>query len=153
MHMTRIASLVSLLAVFALGCATGASTEPRPADVSRPEITFAQRGEILFGGGNEAPVQLLVQIRNTAKVPLVVREIEVSSPQTMYYSVGPSSMVYAETIPPGETRTLPLTARVYSETPDKVDEEPLSVRAFVLFDVEGKRFRETVMQRNISQVR
>ena len=146
-------AVLLLLAFAVIGCATADTTAERPPEVSRPEIIFAQQGDLIFGGGDEAPVHLLAQIRNTSKVPLVVREIQVDSPQQMYSTVQRTSRVYAETIPPGETRTLPFTALVSSSTPERANEEPLSIRAFVLFDVEGKRFRESVVQRNLRQVR
>lgn len=145
--MRRLLSLLPLL-LLAVGCASGPADEERPADIARPEILFAQRGEIMFGGTDTAPVRLDIQIRNAATVPLVVREIEVSSPEMITYGVQRSVRPYNETIPPGETRILEMIATAYTtSTQRRSYEEPLSIRAFVRFEANGKRFRELVRQR------
>ena len=151
--MRPLFSLLPLLLLCA-ACASGPADEARPADVARPEILFAQRGEIMFGGGETAPVRLDIQIRNTATVPLLVREVEVTSPEMITYGVQRSVRAYNETIPPGETRMLEMIATAYTTSTDRrAYDEPLSIRAFVRFEANGKRFRELVLQRVVGSSR
>lgn len=146
--------LAALLLLLPLGCATSAPEQERPAEIAKPGILVAQRGEIYFGGGEETPVQLEIQIHNRATVPLLVREIEVSSPQMMQYQIVRSARAYNETIPPGETRMLPLSARAVTfDTERRAYDEPLSILGFVRFEAGGRRFREIVRQRVVGGVR
>jgi len=144
--MRRLLSVLPLLLV-AAGCASAPPDQDRPADIARPEILFAQRGQILFGGGDTAPVKLDIQVRNRARVPLLVREVEVSSPQMITYGILRSVRAYNETIPPGETRTLEMIATAETSSTDRrAYDEPLSIRAMVRFEANGVRFREVVSQ-------
>ena len=149
----RLLSFLPLLLLLA-GCASAPKDEPRPADIARPEILFRQRGQILFGGGETAPVKLDIQVRNRANVPLLVREIEVSSPQMVTYGILRSVRAYNETVPAGETRMLEMIATAEtSDTERRAYDEPLSVRALVRFEANGKRFREVVTQHVIGHNR
>lgn len=154
--MRRLLSVLLLLLLALAGCASDpAANAARPAGIAEPQITFAQRGgEIYFGGGEEASVNFDVEITNRANVPLLVREVEVSSPEMMQYQITRSLRAYNETIPPGETRTLQLTARaVTSSTARRQYDEPLSLRGLVRFEAGGQRFLEIVRQRVVRHVR
>ena len=154
--MRRLLSVLLLLSLALVGCSSSPSaTAERPPEIAKPQITFAQRGgEIYFGGGEEASVQFDVEISNRANIPLLVREVEVSSPEMMQYQITRSVRAYNETIPPGETRTLQLTARaVTSSTARRQYDEPLSLRGLVRFEAGGKRFLEIVRQRLVRQTR
>ena len=154
--MRRLLSVLLLLLLAVAGCASDpAANSPRPTGIAEPQITFAQRGgEIYFGGGEEASVNFDVEITNRANVPLLVREVEVSSPEMMQYQITRSLRAYNETIPPGETRTLQLTARaVTSSTARRQYDEPLSLRGLVRFEAGGQRFLEIVRQRVVRNVR
>ena len=145
--------VASLLLLLTAGCASSAPDQERPADIAKPEILFAQRGELYFGGAEEAPVQLEIQIRNRAAVPLLVREIEVSSPDMLRYQLIRTSRRFNETIPPGETRTLQMSARALTPDTQRRDyDEPLSIRSFVRFEASGRTFREVVRQRIVSRL-
>jgi hypothetical protein len=127
-----------LLLFIAIGCATGGAT--RPAGMSRPEAQIRQTGSIFFGSGSEAPAFFEVDISNTGEQPLTVRRIRVESPGMAQWSLVPLNRVYRETIAPGGTKTLALTATAVTRSSRPV--EPLSVRVTIDFEAEGKSFRE-----------
>ena len=91
-------------------------------------------------------MSLDVQITNRAKVPLRVREVDITSPGMSQYTLRRALKYFNETIPPGETRTLGLVAEVIASRARLQQSEPLSVRAIIAFEAEGKSFREVVLQ-------
>src|SRR5688500_11454254 len=101
--------ILFLSAAFLLACGTASN---RPPDVPRPPIRVAQAGPIFFGSGTVAPMSLDVEITNRAKVPLRVREIDITSPGMSQYTLRGAVKHFNETIPPGETRVLGLVADV-----------------------------------------
>lgn len=149
MRRTLLAPLLLLL-LPAAGCATAPAAADRPADIARPEIVFAQQGSILFGSGTEAPVKIDMQVTNRANVPLIVREVDISSAgmAMIRYALQRTVRAFNETIAPGETRIVTIHAMAETADPNTpLGNEPLAVRAIVLFDAEGRRFKEIVQQR------
>jgi hypothetical protein len=136
--------LFAFALLFTLGC--GTSSGERPADIPRPDISVQQAGSIFFGSSTSAPVSIDVRVTNTATVPITVREVEISSPGMMQYSINRATKTFNETIPPGETRTVGLTATAVSRQARTTTQEPLSVRAIVRLEANGRGFREIVMQ-------
>lgn len=130
------------LLLFTLACASGAS---RPADVAAPTVVIQQANTIFFGSGTSAPVTLDVHIRNNAKVPIRLREVEIRSPGMSQYTLLRTSRLFAETIPAGETRSVSLVATAVREQTRFRTEEPLSVSANLRFEVNGKPFREVIL--------
>lgn len=122
-------------------CASGG----RPANLPGPGISVTQAAPIFFGSGTTAPMTLDVRITNRAQVPLRVREIEITSPGMGQYTLIPVTKQFNEVIPPGENRTVGLVATVVASRTRLQQTEPLAVRTIVLFEAEGKSFREVVL--------
>ncbi|HVG24405.1 MAG TPA: hypothetical protein VND45_09650 [Thermoanaerobaculia bacterium] len=138
--MRRIVLPLLLLLLAACGSTSGS----RPADVAKPSISINQAGPLYFASSNSATVSIDVGIRNNASVPLRVREIELRSPGMMQYQLVRRSKIFNETLAPGESRTLGVvtTATKYVSRPTA---EPLAIQAIVRFEVNGRGFREIVM--------
>jgi hypothetical protein len=138
----------SLLLLLAFGCGGGAS---RPANVAAPTIVIRQLNPIFFGSGSSAPVSLDVHVRNNANVPIRLREVEIRSPSMSQYTLLRTAKLFGETIPPGETRTVHLTATAVRNSSISRMEEPLQVSAFVRLEANGQQFREIILQQFIGE--
>lgn len=141
--MRRITIPLALLLLTAASCASGGG---RPDGVERPQIHIGVAGgTVFFGSGSSVPVTVEVEVTNRAKVPITLREVEVSSHAMVEWGLRSRRQLFNETIAPGETRTVTLftTAVSYARYPS----EPLSLRSFVDFEVNGKYFREIVFTR------
>lgn len=138
--------LIPILFVVAGACAGGgASGGGRPADVAQPAIRVEQVGSVFFGSTSTAPVNFEIAILNRANVPITIREIEISSPGMVQWTLRTRRQRYAETIPPGEARTLGFFTDAVTSTARP--SEPLNTRAFVFIEANGKYFREIVFTR------
>jgi hypothetical protein len=136
-----------LLLFLFVACGTGAT---RPASVPRPEISLRQAGHIFFGSGTTATATIEVDVKNTASVPLRVRDIEISSPGMVEYALVPTRRVFHQTIAPGETKTLTVLTTAVTQFARLTPSEPLSVRAIVTFDANGTVFRELVRDPHVA---
>ncbi|HYI13150.1 MAG TPA: hypothetical protein VEK57_29150 [Thermoanaerobaculia bacterium] len=135
----------ALLFLFTLGCASGTATGSgggRPANVPAPEIRVDPVGSVFFGSGSDAPLAFEISVTNRATVPIQLQEVELSTPGMVQWGIRPIRRVYNQTIAPGDTYTASLVATAITRQRDP--SEPLTVRAFVGFEAEGKRFRELV---------
>jgi hypothetical protein len=136
--------LLACALLFALGCA---SADQRPPDVTPPLIRLIQPGDIFFGNEASTATTIDVEIQNRATVPITVREVAVSSFAMTDYRLIPTTRRVAVVIPPGETRTVGVVATLEAVNARSVSLEPLSVRAVVRMEANGRSFREVVMQR------
>ena len=100
----------------------------------------------LFGSGDEAPVSINIQVTNNAAMPLRIREVEITSPGMMQYSVPRVSKLFNETVAPGETRVVGMVASAIARQARVDRYEPLSLRAVIRIEGGGKDFREIVFQ-------
>lgn len=134
---------ISMMFLFLLGCGSTANTS-RPATVAQPAIAIRPPTMIFFGSNTTAPAPIVVDIKNTASVPLRVREIEVSSPSMVQYGLQTTRERFSKLLEPGESHefTVFATAQTRVQSP----KEPLNVRAIVTFEAEGKTFREIVQE-------
>ena len=130
--------------LFATACSSSMAT--RPASIAKPTILVQQAGNIYFGSGDEAPVSVNIQVTNNAAVPLRIREVEITSPGMMQYSVPRVSKLFNETVAPGETRVVGMVASAIARQARVDRYEPLSLRAVIRFEGGGKDFREIVFQ-------
>lgn len=126
------------------GC--GSSSGSRPADIERPSIDIRQASPIFFGSTNSAPVTIDLHITNNARVALQVREIELRSPGMMQYRLVRAAKIFNETIEPGQSRTLGMVVTAVTSDPRVPSDEPLAVQAVVRFTVDGRGFREIVLE-------
>lgn len=139
--MQRILACALLLV---LGCA---STDQRPPAVTPPLIELLQPGAIFFGNAASTATTIDVEIQNRATVSITVREVAISSFAMTDYHIIPVTRRVTVIIPPGETRTVGVVTTLEAESARSVSLEPLSVRAVVRMQANGKSFREVVMQR------
>jgi hypothetical protein len=128
--------------LFLAGCAS--TSADRPADIAQPEIRVRQAGPIFLSQGT-TPVSIDVEITNRANAPLVIREVEIASPDSAQYSIARARRLINETVAPGETKKVTVTSTAVAENLGVPVGEPLSVRAFVRFEANGKSFREVAI--------
>ncbi|HEX7155344.1 MAG TPA: hypothetical protein VF618_28010 [Thermoanaerobaculia bacterium] len=136
---------LALLVLVAAGCASSS----RPASVSAPEIAV-QAGSIFFGSSYSAPLTLDVAVRNTANVPLRLRNVRIDASGMSQYTIAPVERIVNQTLAPGETKVVSLFATAYTNRARLNVTEPLSVRALVELDYNGQRFREVVLRPLVS---
>jgi len=135
-----------LLVLATAGCASSG----RPANISAPEIAVQQSGSIFFGSSQTAPVSIDVAVRNTSNVPLRLRNVRIDAAGMSQYSIYPTERIVNEALAPGETRVISLFATAVTNRTRLNVTEPLSVRATVELEHEGKRFREVALRPMIS---
>ncbi|HEX6096961.1 MAG TPA: hypothetical protein VF432_11605 [Thermoanaerobaculia bacterium] len=133
-----VASALLLLA----GCSSTAPS--RPANIAQPQIEVRQAGPMFLSQGS-TPVSIDVQVTNRADVPLVLREVEISSPDSGQYAITPARRLFEETIAPGETRKVSLSTSAVARNMGAPVGEPVHLRAWVRFEANGKSFREVVI--------
>ena len=127
----------------ALAFLTACSSLNKPPTPGRPVVDLTQQSAIFFGSGGEAPLNLAVTISNPAKEPIVVRRIRVTAGIGMtQYSVRPAERMVNETIAPGETKELYLTATAYTNRTRLTPTEPLGLRTILDYESGGKRHQE-----------
>jgi len=135
-----------VLPLLCVALACGSASGDRPADIEKPSISVRQASSIFFGSSNTAPVTIDVHVTNNAKVPLLVKEIDVRSPGMMQYGLVRTTKTFNETIPPGESRTLGMVVTAIANQARTRSDEPLAVQAIVRFQVNGRGFREIVLE-------
>ena len=104
-------------------------------------------GDMFFGSGRTAPLTLEVGISNPASRPLIVRRIRVESPGMVQYGIQPTERIFRETLQPGEGRVLAMTVTAIAGSSRLNATEPLTLRAWIDFEIDGKRFRELYLVR------
>lgn len=139
-------TLLLSFSVLGMACAGGGG-DLRPADIAAPQITLRQPGSIFFGNEGVTAVSIDVEVANRAAVPVTVREISVTSFAMTDYHLRPTTRTVNVVVPAGESRTVGVVATAESRVPRSHSQEPLSVRAVVRMEANGRSFREVVMQR------
>jgi hypothetical protein len=145
--MHRRVSLLFLVSLVALACSSGGGTpgSGRPPGIAQPEINIGLANSLFFGSTDTAPANIDVVITNRANVPIVVRRIDVDSPGMSTYTIRRVARDYRENLAPGETKRLTVFATAVTAVSRPT--EPLSLRAFIDFEVEKDRWREIVLLR------
>ncbi len=138
-------TLFASVLLLAAGCASTGSD--RPADVAKPEIRVSRAGPIFFGSSPTTSVSIDVHITNRAGVPILVREVEISSQGASHYTIERTRELFHETIPAGETRSVNLVATAVALQRGATEGEPLPVRLTLRLEANGKSFRETTLDR------
>ncbi|MGH9457246.1 MAG: hypothetical protein ACRD2J_06345, partial [Thermoanaerobaculia bacterium] len=124
------------------GCATSAN---RPEEIPEPVIQIRQVAPIFFGSIGTAPVSFDILIGNAARVPLEVREIEISSFGNAQYELLRNTRRLRQTIPARTTEAINIFTTAVNRGGRGTPSEPPSVRVIVTFETtEGERFREIV---------
>lgn len=137
-------SLPILLLLTFAACATAPST--RPQGVAQPDINARLTNPLFFGSGLQAPATIELTVTNRAKVPIIVRRIELDSPGMAQYAIGRYVREHNETVNPGESKAITAFATAYVQTTTRVS-EPLTIRAIVHFRSGDKQWREILIQR------
>lgn len=131
--------LLLVLASLSSACAS-LNQPPTPG---RPEVEIVQQTPIFFGSGSEAPLNLAVTITNPAQEPIVVRRVRVTAGMGMtQYSIRPAERIVRETLAPGQSRELHLTATAYTDRARLTPTEPLGLRTMVEYETGGRRHQE-----------
>lgn len=139
--MRRLLPILLLLSV-----ACGSTANRRPETVPQPDFDAGLVNPLFFGSGTTAPATIEVQIHNRAKVPLVVRRIELDSPGMGQYTLLRIVREFRETVGPAETKTVTVFATAVART-TRNPTEPLTIRAIIELQAEGKTWREMVLIR------
>ncbi len=127
------------LALLLAACASGGA---RPASIARPGIDIVVRDTLYMDRSGTGPLTVEVHVRNDGKQPVVVRRVRVQSWAMTEYAIVPAEKIVRETIAPGETRAIIIDATGYRKVSQRNLNEPLTLRALVDFEADGKAFRE-----------
>jgi hypothetical protein len=132
----------ALVLILIAGCSSAGST--RPPGVAQPDISSDLSGSVFFGSGQSAPVTLDVSIRNNATTAITVRQIEITAPGMVSYTIRPARRLVNEQIAAGDTKMISLFTQAFTSVRNPV--EPLTLRTTVHFEANGARWREIVQQ-------
>lgn len=141
----RLTFSAILLAAVVSGCASTAVDTPAGPDLAgyvRPELQVRTSGSIFFGSGYTAPLSLNVDIMNQGPAAVVVRRIRIESPGMSQYRLDPATREFRQTINPGETITLSMSALARTGIDRLSTSEPLQLRALVEYELGDARRRE-----------
>ena len=138
--MRRFFSLALVFVVAA--CGTGGS--PRPAGIAEPGLRVQLAHDVFFGSGSTAPATIDVTVQNRATVPITLRRVEVSSPSMVSYGIYTTFRDFREVIEPGATKTVPVFATAVTNVRNPT--EPLTIRAIIDLEADGKVWREMVLK-------
>ncbi|MEO6487834.1 MAG: hypothetical protein ABIO78_07845 [Thermoanaerobaculia bacterium] len=141
----RLTTVLALCLVLAAGC--GSTSASRPKDVPKPDVEIRRIGDMFFGSGRTAPLTLEVAISNPAPRALIVRRIRVEAPGMVQYGIQPTERILRETLQPGEAKTIAITATAVAGSSRRDFTEPLNLRAWIDFEIDGMRFRELYLLR------
>lgn len=135
---------LSILLLLSLACA--ASQARRPEGMPQPEISAQLVNPLFFGSVSSAPATIEIRVTNRGNAPLVVRRVELDSPGMGQYALARYARQYNETVPSGETKALTAFATAVAQTTTRPT-EPLTIRAIVELQSEGKTWREIAIFR------
>jgi hypothetical protein len=148
----RTRRLIPLALLLVAACALAAcATMNKPPTPGRPVVDVRQASALFFGSGTTAPLNLTVDIQNPAKEPIVVRRIRLQpGPGMTQYSMYPTERTLNQTIAPGETKEISLTATAYTQYSRLDPTEPLGMRTILDYDTGGKHHQELYIAINVS---
>ncbi|MFP5246057.1 MAG: hypothetical protein ACLGH0_05140 [Thermoanaerobaculia bacterium] len=136
---------LSVVLLLVVACASN-----RPATPGRPEVALERHGSLFFGSGRTAPLGVDIHVRNSATQPIRVRRIRLeASPAMAQFSIYPVERILNETVAPGDIYTLRLVATAVTNV--QRPNEPLSLRTYVDFELDGKRHRELYQFLNVHE--
>jgi hypothetical protein len=139
--------LLSLAILLAAACSSS-----HPPTVGRPSVDVHQASALFFGSGQTAPLNLIVDVSNPAREPILLRRVRIQAGMGMtQYSVYPTERTVHETIAPGETKSVNLTATAFTDRTRLEPNEPLALRTILDYDVAGKRHQELYVTMNVSR--
>lgn len=133
---TRVLALA--LCILAAAC----SSSPRPKGMTKADVDVRLTNSIFFNSAGIAAANLEVTVSNTAEMPIVLREVRVTSPGMVTYTLRAESRLMNETLDPGESQTFLVTATLYAGTSSLVYNEPLAVRVYLDFEANGQRHHD-----------
>ena len=137
--------MLSFLLLLTLAC-SGAQSSQRPQGMPQPEIDARLTNSPFFGSTRSAPATIEVTVRNRGQAPLVVHRIEIDSPGMSQYYIQRYARIYNETVEPGQEKALTAFTTAIANTTVRPT-EPLTVRALVELQSQGKSWREVALFR------
>lgn len=126
------------LCILAAAC----TSTPRPKDVTKADVDVRLMNSLFFGSSGTAAANFEITISNTAPVPITIHEVRLSSPGMVTYTLRAESYRVKETIDPGATAVISMTATVFGSPGATRNEEPLAVRVFLDFEANGTRHHD-----------
>ena len=139
--MKRRWSSLFLLLFLVIACGTAKSA--RPASVPQPGMRADLTHDIFFGSGSTAPATIDIAVENRAAIPIMLRRVEISSPGMAQFGLYSTYRDFRETLAPGEVKKIPIFATAWTSV--RNPNEPLTIRAVLDFEAEGKVWREMVI--------
>lgn len=146
----------TLVALFAIAVAAGCASSParqaaRAADDAvRPAIVLTQLSSVPTAArhveGN-LPIQFRMSVTNNAPHAIVLKSIYVQSVGAGAYAIAPTSRPFDVRIEPDRYETVEFWVPAFIESASIVGANgPVTVRAMIDFDADGRKFQETVLQ-------
>lgn len=127
------------------------SSAQRPAGLTKSDVDVRLMNSLFFSSAGTASANFEVTVQNTAKVPITIHAIRLSSPGMVQYSLRPEERRLLQTLDPGEETTVSMTATVFGQPGMDISTEPFAVRVFLDFEAEGKRHHDLYNILNVSQ--
>lgn len=138
-------ALALVLVLFAAACGSSNTQPQRPANFVAPDLDVRLSHPVFFGSSSSAPANIEVEVMNRAATPLVIRRVEVDSPGMIEYAIRRTVRDFRQTVNPGETKLV--TVFAMADTTTSRPTEPLTIRAVIELQAEGKIWREYVQLR------
>lgn len=143
--MRRQFALVSLVCtIMAAGCG---SSRQDPINLIPPVINIRHVGGIPpMRSGSTVPIYFEVDVTNQSSESITIDRLQLGSTSGGSFDIVSRDEFFNTEVPPGETRTVTVSAsaRVYSVRTSQV--EPITLRAIVHFESLAGRFRRIVIQ-------
>ena len=118
------------------------SSSPRPKDVTRADVDVRLTNSLFFNSAGIAAANFEVTVKNTASMPITLREVRLTSPGMVTYTLRAESRRMNETLDPGGSTTVLVTATVYGNPGSLINNEPFAVRVFLDFEANGMRHHD-----------
>ena len=144
--------VVVLLVTILAACSTVGT---KPADVAAgvptADVTVRLGSPLFFGASRAASAMFDVTVRNQAAVPVTLRRIHLSTGGMLQYVIEPLDRTFAETLAPGESKTVRLTTGATASVAGINPTEPMHVRVEAEFETtNGRRYRKIANIMNVA---
>jgi len=144
----RQRALPLIAAIVVVACA---SSTTRPDGVTKADVDVALLNSLFFSSAGNAAASFEVRVTNTAEIPITIYSIRLSSPGMVQYSMQPVERRLRETVEPGQSATVGISATVFGNPGTTVNEEPFAVRVFLDFEANGARHHDIFNILNVAQ--
>ena len=126
------------LCLLAVAC----TSVSRPKELTKADVDVRLMNSLFFNSAGVAAANFEVVVKNTATMPITIREVRITSPGMVTYTLRSESRRMNETIDPGASTTLSITATVFGAPGSLINNEPFAVRVFLDFEANGTRHHD-----------